>query len=64
MTSSLLARQYHCWRNARRFGLFFLRNRWFSLPSRVRIGGGQVELSYPREHGIPVDFIACVIRND
>jgi FkbM family methyltransferase len=50
--------------NARRFGLWFVRNRWFSLPKSVRINNRRHILTYPTESGVPNDFLACVIWNE
>ena len=50
--------------NARRFGLWFVRNRWFSLPQSVRIEKRRHTLTYPAEEGVRNDFLACAIWNE
>jgi FkbM family methyltransferase len=60
----MILEQVRRFRNGRRLGLVFVRNRWFRMPQSVRIGGARVALSYPPEAGVKNDFIACAVRND
>lgn len=50
--------------NARRFGIWFARNKWFSLPKRIWINNREQVLSHPGEIGVTNDFLACMIWND
>jgi FkbM family methyltransferase len=60
----MLLEQIRRFRNGRRLGLVFVRNRWFQMPKAVRIGGVRIALSFPAEAGVKNDFIACAVRND
>jgi FkbM family methyltransferase len=60
-----IARSFTNIANGVHFGVPFLRYSTFEVPRRMRIRGqGTVPLSFPEEHGVKVDFLACVIRND
>ncbi len=51
--------------NGRRFGVLFLRSRWFHMPKRITVAGRRVELSYPpNDPGVHVDFMVCIIRDE
>jgi FkbM family methyltransferase len=50
--------------NAGRFGFVFLRNKWFAMPSKIRVCGMPIQLTFPDEGGVKTDFVACIIRND
>jgi FkbM family methyltransferase len=58
------ARQTECSANGLRFGVLFLRARWFRMPRRIRAASQQVELNYPQETGVTNDFFACFLRNE
>lgn len=51
-------------RNARSFGVPFLRHSRFQVPSKIRLGQRTIELSYPDEVGIWNDFIVCFIHDE
>jgi FkbM family methyltransferase len=50
-------------RNARRFGVRFLRRGSFRMPERVKLPGGLVELSSPKENGARTDFLTCLLND-
>lgn len=49
--------------NSLRFRVPFLLPRWFSMPSRVRVGSHSLELQFLDEEGVGADFITCILRN-
>ena len=50
--------------NARRYGFLFLRNRWFRLPQKIKIGSTWVSWAYPDEHGVMIDFLTCIVHDE
>jgi len=48
-------------RNARHFGVRFVRRGSFRLPERVKLNGGFVNLSSPNENGARTDFLMCLL---
>jgi len=59
-----IVRQVNYFRNGLRFGLVFVRVRWFRIPQKMRIAGKSVPLCLPPEHGVFVDFLVCFLRNE
>jgi FkbM family methyltransferase len=63
--SRMVSRQVSRFRNAAGFGLLFLRNRWFTMPAKLRVGGVAVNLEHPQEDaGVKTDLVGCLIRDD
>jgi FkbM family methyltransferase len=58
-----LRRQKDCFINGLRFGVVYLRARWFKMPRKIRAAGESVSLKYPPEAGVSSDFIGCFIQN-
>lgn len=50
--------------NARRFGVRFIRRRWFELPAQVRIGDRRVAVACPPEAGMKNDFLTCFLADE
>jgi FkbM family methyltransferase len=50
--------------NARRYGVVFLRDRWFRMPSKIKLGNTWVPLAYPDELGVSSDFLTCMVRDE
>ena len=50
--------------NARRYGVVFVRDRWFRMPRKIKLGSKWIGLSYPEEEGVLFDFITCVVRDE
>jgi FkbM family methyltransferase len=50
--------------NAREFGVPFSRRATFEMPAAVRLGRRTVNLAFPEEHGILVDFLTCFIEDE
>ena len=50
--------------NARRYGTLYLRNRWFRMPRKIRLGSTWIPLAYPDEHGVLIDFLTCLVRDE
>lgn len=48
-------------RNARRFGVRFVRRDSFHMPVVVKLPGGFIELSSPNENGARTDFLMCLL---
>ena len=63
MIRRILQRLQHV-RNARRFGVPFLRHSRFKLPAVIKLGQRKIQLSYPDEVGIWNDFIVCFIHDE
>lgn len=51
-------------RNAQRLAVPFLRHANFRIPNRMRLGGTTIELAYPDEHGVRMDFLLCLIDDE
>jgi FkbM family methyltransferase len=49
--------------NCARFRVPFLLPRWFTMPSRIRVGERTIKLQFLNEEGVGADFITCVLRN-
>jgi FkbM family methyltransferase len=50
--------------NARRYGVVFLRDRWFRMPRKIKLGNAWLPLAYPDEHGVSIDFLTCLVRDE
>ncbi|MGH9590967.1 MAG: FkbM family methyltransferase [Terracidiphilus sp.] len=59
-----LRRQKDCFVNGLRFGVVYLRARWFKMPRKIHAAGKSISLQYPPEVGVETDFIGCFIRNE
>ena len=62
--TDLLSSQVSRFRNAASFGLLFIRNRWFTMPVKLRVGGLIINLAHPQDAGVKTDLVGCVIRDD
>jgi hypothetical protein len=62
--TDLLSSQASRFKNAASFRLFFIRNRWFRMPERLRVCGRGISLAYPQDAGVQTDFVGCLIRDD
>ena len=63
-TADFLSSLYSRFANAASFGLLFIRNRWFEMPEKVRVGGRVINLSHPQDVGVKIDLVGCLIRDD
>ena len=59
-----ILRHLHRMRNARRLRVPFLRHATFQIPKRMRLGGRTIELAYPDEHGVRMDFLLCLVDDE
>lgn len=51
-------------KNARRLGLSYYRTSSFNLPETININGNSINLNYPDEKGIFIDFLSIFLDDD
>ena len=51
-------------KNARRLGLSYCRTSSFNLPETININGNSINLDYPEEKGIFIDFLSIFLDDD
>jgi FkbM family methyltransferase len=51
-------------KNARRLGLPYFRTSSFNLPETININGNSINLNYPEEKGIFIDFLSIFLDDD
>lgn len=51
-------------KNARRLGLSYYRTSSFNLPETIKINGNSINLDYPEEKGIFIDFLSIFLDDD
>ena len=52
------------YKNARRLGLSYFRTSSFNLPETININGNSINLDYPEEKGIFIDFLSIFLDDD